>query len=105
MRHGQGTRYNTDVHNAVGTIKKYNADQELDEAPYKLGARAKDWTTGKLGGMIGKGQMAKSRHSAGKFTNKVNDDWQTFMGALGYQNAEQATIKDLNDFISNKIEI
>ena len=56
MRHGQGTRYNTDVHNAVGTIKKYNADQELDEAPYKLGgARAKDWAMSKLGGKMAKG--------------------------------------------------
>ena len=95
MRHGQGTRYNTDVHNAVGTIKKYNADQELDEAPYKLGgARAKDWAMSKLGG-----KMSKGRHGAGKLSNQVNDEWQTFMGTKGYNDAEQATIKDLSDFI------
>ena len=95
MRHGQGTRYNTDVHNAVSTIKKYNADQKLDEAPYKLGgARAKDWAMSKLGG-----KMSKGRHGAGKLSNQVNDEWQTFMGTKGYNNAEQATIKDLSDFI------
>jgi hypothetical protein len=95
MRHGQGTKYNTDVHNAVGTIKKYNADQEIDEAPYKLGgARAKDWATSKLGG-----KMAKGRHGAGKLANQVNKEWQTFMGTKGYNNAEEATIKDLSDFI------
>ena len=95
MRHGQGTRYNTDVHNAVSTIKKYNADQEIDEAPYNLGgARAKDWAMSKLGG-----KMSKGRHGAGKLSNQVNDEWQTFMGTKGYNNAEEATIKDLDDFI------
>ena len=93
MRHGQGTRYNTDVHNAVSTIKKYNADQELDEKPYKMGkARAGDWAMSKLGS-----KMAKGRHGAGKLANQVNDEWQTFMGTKGYNNAEEATIKDFNE--------
>ena len=99
MRHGQGTKYNTDVHNALDVIKKYNADQEIDEAPYNLGgARAKDWATSKLGG-----KMAKGRHGAGKLANQVNKEWQTFMGTKGYNNAEEATIKDLDDFIQKII--
>ena len=77
MRHGQGTRYNTDVHNAVSTIKKYNANQELDEKPYGLGQRAGDTLKGFVPGSMGR--MAKGRRGAGKLANKVNDEWQTFM--------------------------
>ena len=42
MRHGQGTKHNTDVHDALSIIKKYNANQEIDEAPYSLGQRVGD---------------------------------------------------------------
>ena len=83
MRHGQGTRYNTDVHDALSVIKKYNANQEIDEAPYSLGQRALD--TGKSwvplsrdpGGMR---RMAKGRKDSGNLANDVNKQWQTHLG-------------------------
>ena len=102
MRHGQGTRYNTDVHDALSVIKKYNANQEIDEAPYSLGQRALD--TGKSwvplsrdpGGMR---RMAKGRKDSGNLANDVNKQWQTHLGKAGHMNQDAVTIKDLSDFI------
>ena len=97
MRHGQGTRYNTDVHNAVSTIKKYNADQELDEAPYSLGQRAGDTLKGFVPG--GMGRMAKGRKESGKMANELNKQWQSHLGKKGLKDQSAATVQDLSDFI------
>ena len=70
MRHGQGTRYNTDVHDALSVIKKYNANQEIDEAPYSIGQRVGDTVKGVVPG--GMGRMAKGRKESGKMANDVN---------------------------------
>ncbi len=97
MRHGQGTRYNTDVHNAVSTIKKYNADQEIDEAPYGIGQRVGDTLKGFVPG--GMGRMAKGRKESGKMANELNKQWQSHLGKKGLKDQSAATVQDLSDFI------
>ena len=97
MRHGQGTRYNADVHDALAIIKKYNADQEIAEAPYSIGQRVGDTVKGVVPG--GMGRMAKGRKESGKMANDVNKQWQSHLGKKGLKDQNAATVQDLSDFI------
>ena len=97
MRHGQGTRDNADVHDALAIIKKYNADQEIAEAPYSIGQRVGDTVKGVVPG--GMGRMAKGRKESGKMANDVNKQWQSHLGKQGHKNQNTATVQDLSDFI------
>ena len=100
MKNGHGTRYNADVHNALAAIKKYNAGQEIDEAPYGALSNVKDTARRMATLGFGKGaRMAKGRKSSGKIANQINKEWEELLGKKGYDAPEQATVQDMRDYI------
>ena len=100
MKNGHGTKYNADVHNALAIIKKYNAGQEIDEAPYGMGANIADTARRMATLGFGKGaRMAKGRKSSGKIANQINKDWEELLGKKGYDAPEKATVQDMRDYI------
>ncbi|AUS02968.1 hypothetical protein NVP2275O_387 [Vibrio phage 2.275.O._10N.286.54.E11] len=79
-----------------------NQKQRMDEAPYGLGAKAKDKAVGGLKGLFGSGQEQQGNQEAGAKANSLMKQFKQYVGRVAGSGKKTIDVQHLFDFLEGK---